>query len=142
MKYLVTILPWLLVAAGAVIVVLCAQRLLHRHQLQSDGRQTSALVMWATTTGARSNQIQVIFRDASGKEWTKDFAVFSSQYKAGQTVDVVYLPVNPQVAILGPVEAGVTTRQEAVGAATGSLSLLTGAGWLLSTRLRRRLDGR
>ena len=142
MKYLVSVFPWLLVAAGAVIVVLCAQRLLHRHQLQSDGRQTSALVMWATTTGARSNQIQVIFRDASGKEWTKDFVVFSSQYKAGQSVDVVYLPVNPRVAILGPAEAAVTTRQESVGAAAGSLALLMGAGWLLSTRLRRRLNGR
>ena len=142
MKYLVSVLPWLLVATGAVTVVLCGQRLLHRHQLQSDGRATSAIVKWATTTGARSNQIQVVFRDASGKDWTKDFAVFSSQYEAGQSVDVVYLPVNPQVAILGPREAGVTTKQEAVGAAAGSLALLTGVAWLLSARLRRRPDGR
>jgi Protein of unknown function (DUF3592) len=141
MKYLVSVLPWLLVATGAVTVVLSGQRLLHRHQLQTDGRPTSAIVQWVTTTGARSNQIEVAFRDASGKEWTKDFAVFSSQYRAGQSVGVVYLPINPQVAILGLREAGVTTRQEAVGAAAGSLALLTGAGWLVSARLRRRHNG-
>ena len=140
MKYLVSVLPWLLVATGTVTAVLCGQRLFHRHQLQYDGRPASAIVKWATTTGTRSNQIRVVFRDDGGKDWTRDFAVLSSQYKAGQSVDVVYLPVNPQVAILGPREAGVTTRQEAVGAAAGSLALLAGA-WLLSAPLRRRPNG-
>jgi Protein of unknown function (DUF3592) len=131
-------MPWLLLLGGVVVVVLCGQRILHRHQLQSDGSTTSATVKWATMTGARSNQIQVSYRDAEGKSWTKDFAVFSSQYKAGQSVDVVYLPINPQIAMLGPREAGVTSAQEAVGGAVGGLAVFLSAVWLLAARLWRR----
>ena len=132
MKHLFSVLPWMLLAAGVIIIVLCGQRLLDRHRLQSDGRVTSAVVQWATTTGARSNQIQVAFRDSSGKNWKKDFAVFSTQYSTGQSVEVVYLPANPQIAILGPGEAGVTNTQEAVGSAVGGVAVFMGAGWLLA----------
>lgn len=132
MKYLFSVLPWVLLGAGVVIVVLCGQRLLDRHRLQSDGKVTSAVVRWATTTGARSNQIQVAFSDGNGKIWTKDFVVFSKQYRSGQAVDVVYLPANPRIAILGPEEVGVTTTQEAVGGALGGLAVFVSAGWLLA----------
>ena len=132
MKYLFSVLPWVLLAAGGISVVLCGQRLLDRHRLQSHGRVTSAVVQWATTTGARSNQIQVAFRDSSGKNWTKDFAVFSTQYRTGQPVEVVYLPADPQIAILGPGEAGVTSTQEAVGSAVGGVAVFISAGWLLA----------
>ena len=132
MKYLFSVLPWMLLAVGVATVVLCGQRLLDRHRLQTDSRMTSAVVRWATTTGARSNQIQVAFRDTSGKNRTKDFAVFSAQYRTGQSVDVVYLPTKPQVAILGPREPGVTSTQEAVGTGVGGLALFIGAGWLLA----------
>lgn len=138
MKYVFAALPGLLLLAGVVVVALCAQRLLHRQQLQSDGRTISGTVKWATTTGARSNQVQVSYLDATGKGWTKDFPVFSSQYRAGQSVDVVYLPANPQIAVLGPMEAGVTGTQEAVGGAVGGLAVLIGAGWLFVVRLSRR----
>ena len=138
MKYLFSVLPWMLLAAGVVTVVLCGQRLLDRHRLQSDGRVTPAVVKWATTTGARSNQIQVAFRDSTGRNWTKNFAVFSTQYSTGQSVEVVYLPANPQIAILGPMEAGVTSTQEAVGSAVGGVAVFIGAGWLLATLRGRR----
>ena len=140
MKALLSVLPWLLLAAGAVVVVLCGHRIYDRHQLESDGRAASAIVTWATTTGAKSNQIRVVYRDAKGKDWTKDFEVFSSQYQAGQSVDIVYLPANPQIAILGPREAGATGTQEAVGIAVGALFAFIGAGWLFAT-FRDRTNG-
>ena len=115
MKYLLSVLPWLLLAAGAVVVALCGQRVCDRHQLEIEGRAASAIVEWATTTGSRSNQIQVAYRDANGGDWTKVFEVFSTQYKAGQSVDIVYLPTNPQIAILGRREVGITSAQEGVG---------------------------
>ena len=138
MKYPFSILPWPLLAAGSVVIVLCAHRLLDRQQLQSNGRTTTAIVKWATRTGARSNQIQVAFRDATGKKWTKDFAVLSTQYRPGQSADLVYLPSNPQIAILGPTEAGVTSMQEVVGAAVGALVVLVSAGWLAVFRGRQQ----
>ena len=61
-----------------------------------------------------------------------DPCVFSTQYKAGQSVDIVYLPANPRIAILGPREAGVTSAQEGVGIAVGALFALIGAGWLFA----------
>ena len=131
-KHLYSVLAWILLAAGVVTVTLCGQRFLDRHRLQSDGRLTSAVVKWATTTGARSNQIQVAYRDASAKTWTRDFAVFSTQYRVGQSIDVAYLPANPQIAILGPREAGVRSTQEAVAGALGVAALFVGAGWLLA----------
>jgi hypothetical protein len=137
MKYPASIFPWLLLAAGSMMLVLCARRLLDRQELQIHGLTTAAIVEWATTTGARSNQLQVVFRDADGRSWAKVFAVYSSQYITGQSVDVVYLPRDPEIAMLGAKEAGVKSGQEALGAALGGLAVLISAAWLAALRGRR-----
>jgi len=90
---------------------------------------TSGVVQWASATGGGSSnnyRIRVLYHDTAGQPWSKYFTVFSSQYKAGQLVEVMYLPGHPATVLLGKSEAGVTRAHELIASAIGIMALLVG----------------
>ena len=112
-----------------IAVYVCCQTLYDRSRLEAKGVNAQATVQWASATGGRSNNnytIRVGYRDRSGRDWSRDFTVMSSQYRAGQMVSVRYLPADPLISMLGENESGVTRMQELVGLIVGSIAVLIG----------------
>jgi hypothetical protein len=132
-------LPWIVLATGVVVVYVSYHRIRDRSRLQADGVAASGVVKWASSIGSgTSNQsfrISVVYQDRAGREWTRYFTVFSSQYRPGQTVDVVYLPTSPEIAVLGRNEAGETHAHDRLAAVIGVLAVLAG---VVMVWLRRR----
>jgi hypothetical protein len=123
-------LPWIILATGLTAAYLSYQRIYDRYRFDADGIATSGVVVWASTIGTgTSNQsfrIRVVYRDTAEREWTRYFTVFSSQYREGQAVDVVYLPTNPEIAALGSKEAGETHGQDVLAAVISAIAILVG----------------
>jgi hypothetical protein len=132
-------LPWLVLATGLVVVYVSYHRIRDRSRLETDGVEASGVVKWASSTGmGRSNQsfrISVAYQDRAGREWTRYFTVFSSQYRAGQVVDVLYLPTSPEIAVLRSNDAGETHAHDRLAAVSGVLAVLAGG---VMVWLRRR----
>jgi hypothetical protein len=119
-------LPAIILAVGLIALYVGYSRMSERSLLEKEGMMTSGVVEWAGG-GARSYySIRVRYRDGSGREWTRYFAVFSSQYRAGQSVEVVYLRTNPEVVMLGSHEAGETHGQEVVASVLGGIAVVVG----------------
>ncbi len=129
MRLLLRILPPIILVAGLVTSYLSYQRIHDRSLLESEGVLATGVVKWASSTGGQSNQtyrISVAYPDGSGREWRRYFTVFSSQYKPGQSVEVVYLPANPEVALLGRHEAAETHTQDLIAAVVGVIATIVG----------------
>ena len=78
-----------------------------------------------------------LFEDIGKHPWHKNFEVTCSQYHAGQTVEVVYLPAQPATAMLSRREAGIPPRQDAIGAVIGGCLAIFGAVFALRFFFRR-----
>jgi hypothetical protein len=132
-------LPWIVLATGLVVVYVSYHRIRDRSRLEAEGVAASGVVKWASSTGmGRSNQsfrISVAYRDRAGREWSRYFTVFSSQYRAGREVDVLYLPTSPEIAVLSRNEAGETHAHDRLAAVIGVLAVLAG---VVMVWLRRR----
>ncbi len=134
-------LPWIIVATGLIVVGMSYQRIHDRYRLEAEGIAVPGVVEWASTLGGTSNQsfrIRVAYQDKTGRTWRQYFSVFSSQYRAGEEVDVVYLPTDPETALLGTKEAGETHVHDMVAAVIGTLALLIGGVMLWLRRASRR----
>ena len=135
-------LPWIILASGLIASVPSCQRIHDRYRLETDGIAVSGVVVWSSNIGTgTSNQsfrIKVAYRDAAAREWTRFFTVFSSQYRTGETVDLVYLPTDPEIAMLGGKEAGETHGQDLLAAGISALAVL--AGGILVWLRRKRLQ--
>ena len=86
-----------------MVCYLSFQRIRDRSRLEAEGVMTSGVVQWASATGGGSSnnyRIRVLYHDTAGQPWSKYFTVFSSQYKAGQLVEVMYLPGHPATVLL------------------------------------------
>jgi hypothetical protein len=129
-------LPWIILATGLVVVCVSCHRILDRSRLEAEGVAASGVVKWASTIGSgTSKRISVVYQDRAGHEWTRYFTVFSSQYRAGQVVDVVYLPTSPEIAVLRRNEAGETHTHDKLAAVSGAVAVLAG---VVMIWLRRR----
>jgi hypothetical protein len=128
--FMLRMLPVIILAAGLIASYVCYQRLHNRYMLETEGIAASGVVKWASGTGGRSGnsyRISVGYPDRSGHEWLQYFTVFSGQYRAGQAVEVIYLPANPETALLGKREAGETRSQDLFGLVAGIIAVLIGA---------------
>ena len=130
MKRVLNVLPWIFLVSGILFLYIGYRRTQDRSRLETVGVRGTGTVQWATATGRTSNRIRVDYRDANGNSWTKDFTVFSSQYSPGESVRVLYLPSDPQVAMLGSEEAGETRRQDVITLGAGALFSLVGLVWV------------
>lgn len=132
-------LPWIVLVTGLVVGYVSYHRIRDRSRLEAEGVAASGVVKWATSLGSgTSNQsfrINVVYQDRVGREWTRFFTVFSSQYREGQVVDILYLPTSPEIAVLGRNEAGETHAHDTVAAIIGALAVLAG---VVMVGLRRK----
>jgi len=129
-RFMLRMLPAIILAVGLIASYVCYQRLHNRSLLETEGIAASGVVKWASSTGGRSGnsyRISVGYPDRSGHEWLQYFTVFSGQYRAGQAVEVIYLPANPETALLGKSEAGETRSQDLFGLVAGIIAVLIGA---------------
>jgi hypothetical protein len=125
-KRLLQVLPAIVLALGLTVAAVSCQRIHDRSLLASEGVMVTGVVRRASSS-TRSNTISVGYRDSNEREWSKDFAVSSSQYRPGQSVEILYLPANPRVALLGSHEAGATHAQDIYAAVIGVILLAAGA---------------
>jgi hypothetical protein len=137
-------LPWIVFATGLIVLYVSYERIHDRYRVEADGVTVSGVVEWTSTVGTgTSNQsfrIKVVYQDLTGREWTRYFTVFSSQYRAGQAVDVVYLPSSPEIAILGKNEAGERHFHDMLAAVSGVVAVLIGSVMVWLRRAARRRD--
>jgi hypothetical protein len=138
-KRLLRILPPIILVAGLVVSYVSYQRIYDRSLLATEGVVAAGVVKWASTTGGQSNQsyrISVSYLDSNRHEWTRYFTVFSSQYRAGQSVTVTYLPANPDVALLGSNESGETHVHDVIAAVIGVIAVVVGGIMTLAIYMR------
>jgi hypothetical protein len=114
----------------------------HREQvlLKENGLQTSGTVEWSSRYSKPcSSSVRVVFTDRKGLTFTKYFNVCSRQYRPGESIDVVYLPADPEVASLSANEAIASGTQKSVGMVVAVLFTVVGAALLIA--LRRKSAG-
>lgn len=122
---LLQVLPAIVLVLGLTVASVSYQRIHDRSLLASEGVMATGVVRRASSS-TKSNTISVGYRDGNEREWSKDFAVSSSQYRPGQSVEILYLPANPKVALLGSHEAGATHAQDIYAAVIGVILLMAG----------------
>jgi hypothetical protein len=113
----------------------------HREQvlLKEQGLQTTGKVEWTSLySKSCSSSIRVTFADRNAKAFTKYFNVCSRQYRPGETVDVIYLPANPEVASLSAREAIGSGTRKTVGMVVAVLVTAIGAALLIALRRKHR----
>jgi LPXTG-motif cell wall-anchored protein len=135
MSVLWRVFPWVFFVGGLIASGVLYKD--HREQvlLKEQGLQTTGKVEWTSLySKSCSSSIRVTFVDRNAKPFTKYFNVCSRQYRPGETVDVIYLPANPEVASLSAREAITPGTQKTVGMVVAALLALIGAALLFALR--------
>jgi len=103
--------------------------------LKENGLRTTGTVEWSSRYSKPcSSSVRVAFADRNAKAFTKYFNVCSGQYQPGESVEVIYLPADPKVAILSANEAITPGAEKTVGMVVAVLSVVVGAALLIALR--------
>jgi hypothetical protein len=135
MSVLWRLFPWVLFLGG--LLASGALYKDHREQvlLKEQGLQTTGIVEWTSLYSKPcSSSIRVAYADRNAKAFTKYFNVCSRQYRPGETVDVIYLPANPEVASLSAREAIMSGTRKMVAMVVAVLVTAIGAALLIGLR--------
>jgi hypothetical protein len=135
MSVLWRVFPWVFFVGGLIASGVLYKD--HREQalLKEQGLQTIGKVEWTSLYSKPcSSSIRVAFRDRNAKAFTKYFNVCSSQYRPGESVEVIYLPANPEVASLSAREAIASGTEKTVAVVVAMLFTVIGATLLIALR--------
>jgi hypothetical protein len=135
MSVLWRLFPWVLFLGGLIASGALYKDYREQVLLKEQGMQTTGKVEWTSLYSKPcSSSVRVAFADRNAKAFTKYFNVCSHQYRPGETVDVIYLPANPEVASLSAREAITSGTRKMVGMVVAVLFAVVGATLLIALR--------
>jgi hypothetical protein len=137
LRFLWRLLPWVPLLGGLIVAGALYKD--HREQslLKEQGLRTTGTIQWSSRYAKPcSSSIRVVYTASNGQALRKYFSVCSSQYRPGESIDVIYLPADPDVARLAAHEAVVSDAQKMVGAVVAALLIIGGAALLIAFRKR------
>src|SRR5271165_1464154 len=110
------LLPWVFLLGGLIASGILYRD--HREQalLKENGFRTTGTVEWASQYSKPcSSSVRVAFTDQHANAFTKYFNLCSRQYRPGESIEVIYLPANPEVASLSAREAITSAAEKPFG---------------------------
>ena len=127
-----------LVIAGVIMFGVGVTNYFEDNRLDAEGKTVQGEVVGGHSSvrrrGGRSYKLEVAYGDAGARRHRKEFSVSSSVFERAEqspTVNVTYLPAEPQVARIGD------RRDNAFGMGIGSVLFVAGGGciaWLVARR--------